>query len=589
MLEILARASVEGAVLAGGVLLVSRALPRIPAGVKAALWWCVAAKFVLALVWLEPVRLPLLPEAPAGTVVLTTGVERTVPFDSAVSSRSAAGQGSRGAVASSALSWTAALLSLWGLGLATFSVLTARRWRQTRAVVSRSIPADDDMQAAAERLTALLGIRRTPEVRLSTEVKSPLIAGVLRPVILVPMHRFRLLSPDQQRMALCHELAHLKRGDLWLGCVPAAAERIFFFHPLAHLAAREYVFWREAACDAAVLSALDAPPQSYGRLLLDLGVSRQPAALAAAGAAWSFSNLRRRIVMLDHPSTPSLRGRVLAFAAVALAVLAIAPVKIVARATPSADISVSAGLPAPVAASSAPAVSQPEPAAQQRPRVRQERPSKDDLQFVFLRDEHHTTMSGSTGDVQRARRLRKAGEPILWFRLEGKEYVVRDADVLNELERIWEPMARIGGEQGKVGEKQGAIGLRQGEIGEKQAQVGAEQGLIGARQGELGMRQGLLAMREGRRLTQEERADIAREREALEKEMRALEQQMAALGEKMRDLEQPMRDLGDDMSLLGTEMEVLGRKMEEASRKADVEMRALVQKAIASGAAEIVR
>ena len=107
-------------------------------------------------------------------------------------------------------------------------------------------------------------------------------------------------------MALCHELAHMKRGDVWLGCVPAAAERIFFFHPLAHLAAREYVFWREAACDAAVLAALDAAPQSYGRLLLDLGVSRQRATLAAAGAAWSFSNLRRIIVMLDHPSAPSL-------------------------------------------------------------------------------------------------------------------------------------------------------------------------------------------------------------------------------------------------------------------------------------------
>ena len=74
-------------------------------------------------------------------------------------------------------------------------------------------------------------------------------------------------------MAICHELVHLRRGDLWLGCVPALAERLFFFHPLAHVAAREDPLAREAACDAAVLRAMDATPQDYGRLLLALGVS----------------------------------------------------------------------------------------------------------------------------------------------------------------------------------------------------------------------------------------------------------------------------------------------------------------------------
>src|SRR3990170_3363684 len=102
------------------------------------------------------------------------------------------------------------------------------------------------------------------------------------------------------------ELAAHPRGDPALGCVPALAERIFFFHPLVRLAAREYAFWREAACDAAVLTALGTMPQAYGRLLLDLGVAQPPATLSAAGAAWSFSNLKRRIVMLNQPTTPSM-------------------------------------------------------------------------------------------------------------------------------------------------------------------------------------------------------------------------------------------------------------------------------------------
>jgi hypothetical protein len=59
------------------------------------------------------------------------------------------------------------------------------------------------------------------------------VTGLLRPVVLLPSHRFGTLTGREQQMVLCHELAHLERADLWFGCVPALAERVFFFHPLA--------------------------------------------------------------------------------------------------------------------------------------------------------------------------------------------------------------------------------------------------------------------------------------------------------------------------------------------------------------------
>ena len=33
-------------------------------------------------------------------------------------------------------------------------------------------------------------------------------------------------------MALAHELMHVRRRDVLLGCLPALAERLYFFHPL---------------------------------------------------------------------------------------------------------------------------------------------------------------------------------------------------------------------------------------------------------------------------------------------------------------------------------------------------------------------
>jgi beta-lactamase regulating signal transducer with metallopeptidase domain len=597
MLSLLLRASLEGAVLAAGVWLVCRALPRMSPGVRAFLWWCVAAKFVVALVWLRPVGVPVLPRATAdaiGTTAAATAAAPAPPRTAGAVSRPALPAPGSDAPR---IPWPAILVGVWALGVGISLLRTVHSWRRTRAVVARSLPADEALHAVVRDLSHRLGRRRTVGVRLSAEVESPLIVGVRRPVILVPAQGFAALSPDQQRMALCHELAHLKRGDMWLGCVPAAAERCFFFHPLARLAAREYAFWREAACDEAVLGTLGASPQSYGRMLLALGVSRPTATFSAAGAAWSFQNLKRRISMLDRTSSSSLRGRMLAAGAVAVALLAIAPIKAVAR---------SAAPAAPSRAQTAEAVPTLPPAVAARsgsPAARAESPpavtadaaetgeplSQEELQFVLFRDDQNTTMSGRSGDAERARLHRRPGEPLLWFRYGGQEYVVRDRGVLREVEELWEPVGRIGEEQGRIGAQQGEIGAEQGRIGAQLGEIGARQGRVGAQLGVIGARLGVLATREAAGLSASERRAVEREREELEAESRRLGEQMDALSREMDEADEPMDDRGGEMEELGRQMAVLGGRMEAAVERANAGMLTLVRRAIQSGAAVAVR
>ncbi|HEU0299072.1 MAG TPA: M56 family metallopeptidase [Longimicrobium sp.] len=596
MFSLLARASLEGAVLAAGVWLVCRALPRMSPGVRALLWWCVAAKFVVALVWLRPIGVPVLPRAAADAPSVTAGVAAAPPL----APPEAAGAAGRPASLPSPVSdapeipWTAILVGAWALGLGISLLRTLHGWRHTRAVVSRSLPADEELRAVLRELSRRLASRRTVDVRVSAEVESPVIVGVRRPVILVPATGFAALSADQQRMALCHELAHLERGDTWLGCVPAAAERCFFFHPLARLAAREYAFWREAACDEAVLTTLGASPQSYGRMLLALGVSRRTAAFSAAGAAWSFQNLKRRITMLDRVSSSSLRARALAVCAVAAAILAVAPIKAVARSAASAAPSRSqiaapgqtprVALPPAAATATAPAT----PAGPERAAETTKTRSQD-LEFVLLRADGNTVMSGSTDDIERARRHSRSGEPLLWFRYGGREYVVRDPGVLREVEELWEPVGRVGEEQGRLGARMGAIGQEQGRIGAQQGEIGARHGRIGAQMGVVGSRLGVLAAREAAgRISESERRAIDREREELDAEMRRLDGEMDALDEEMREFDEPMGDRDGEMEDLSREMEVLSGRMEAAVERANTGMRTLVRRAIESGAAVAV-
>jgi beta-lactamase regulating signal transducer with metallopeptidase domain len=594
MLSLLLRASIEGAVLAAGVWLVCRALPRMSPGVRAFLWWCVAAKFVVALVWLRPVGVPVLPRASADAPGITAEATAAPPQAARAETRLALPAPGSDAPR---IPWPAILVGVWALGVGISLLRTVHSWRRTRAVVARSLPADEALHAVVRELSRRLGRRRTVGVRLSAEVESPLIVGVRRPVILVPARGFAALSPDQRRMALCHELAHLKRGDMWLGCVPAAAERCFFFHPLARLAAREYAFWREAACDEAVLGTLGTSPQSYGRMLLALGVSRPAAAFSAAGAAWSFQNLKRRITMLDRTSSSSLRGRMLAAGAVAAALLAIAPIKAVARsAAPAAPSRAQATEamptlpPAAAARSGSPAARAESPPVVTADAAETEEPrSQEELQFVLFSDGENTTMSGRSGDAERARRHSRPGEPLLWFRYGGREYVVRDRGVLRQVEELWEPVGRIGEEQGRIGAQQGEIGAEQGRIGAKLGEIGARQGRVGAQLGVIGARLGVLATREAAGLSASERRAVEREREELEAESRRLGEQMDALSREMDEADEPMDDRGGEMEELGRQMEVLGGRMEAAVERANAGMLTLVRRAIQSGAAVAVR
>ncbi len=584
MLDTLARASLEGALLVAIVWTAARLLPNLSPATRTLLWWCAAAKFVVALVWVAPVNVPILPAAPQSTSVRTTGpgsnASTIAPQAIAPANASRTGSSARPV-------WRDLAAGLWVIGVVAATAAGWRRWRQAAAVKQRAQEAPAPVRRMTAQLAVRLGVRREPAVLVSPAVQTPLVAGLRRPAILVP-EAFLALPERQQRMVLCHELAHVKRGDLWFGCAPALAERVFFFHPLAHLAAREYGLWREAACDATVMRTLDASPREYGRLLLDLGISRPRVGLSAAGASWSFSSLKRRIAMLREPSNRPFTSRLIGAGAVALAVGAIVPLQLTAR-SPHPVTVIESGPPATAAPAAVPAPVAASERVETRGQGKADARDEDRPTYVLLHDDQHSTSSGTSGDMRRARSYQRSGEPLLWFRHDGREYIVRDPATLDEVEAVWKPVSELGGEMGKIGAKQGEIGAKQGAIGARQGLVGAEQGRIGAQQGALGSRQAVLAAREMGQPSEAQRAEIEKERSRIDTQMRELSAEMEKLGKKMEEVSQPMEALGREMEVYGREMEALGKKMEAESKKAERAMRELIERAVQTGTAQIAK
>ena len=59
----LVRASLHGAVAIAAVWMICRLFPRLPAALRCGLWWLACLKLLVALVWVEPIPLAVLPAA----------------------------------------------------------------------------------------------------------------------------------------------------------------------------------------------------------------------------------------------------------------------------------------------------------------------------------------------------------------------------------------------------------------------------------------------------------------------------------------------------------------------------------------------
>ena len=265
----LLQTTVQGSVAVLIVWVICRAIPRLPASAKCALWWVASAKLLISLAAIEPIGLPVVPPGlltstpevvsashdRAETLRVYCGAGPCARDDAKAGNVPAPAVTTRGDAPISRANPTRdvillAIVASWLLGAVAALSWLAARTRHARQIVAEALPASARLRSMAETLAAELGLRATPDIRVSNDVHSPQALGMFRTTVLLPEGRFDALTPAEQQMALCHELVHVKRGDLWLAWLPALAERICFFNPLAHVAAREYLLAREAACDA---------------------------------------------------------------------------------------------------------------------------------------------------------------------------------------------------------------------------------------------------------------------------------------------------------------------------------------------------
>jgi beta-lactamase regulating signal transducer with metallopeptidase domain len=243
----------------------------------------------------------------------------------------------------------------------------ARGWNGARVLVARS--RETIRHRAALANYSLRFKIKTPQLRESGEVSSPMILGVTRPVLLLP-EGFEQFTEEEIGAALCHELAHIKRRDYLVNAVCQLVALPVVWHPILHAVQQRIRMTREMVCDAMAAEEMESEI-GYAKCLLALAQSmlgtRGRTAHPEFLGLFSHNTLEERVMELVETTTVGMRARVARMTSGAAVMIASFVVAAAFHVTPTMAES-SAGAPLQVvqdapASQTPPAVPAPERSA----------------------------------------------------------------------------------------------------------------------------------------------------------------------------------------------------------------------------------
>ena len=158
---------------------------------------------------------------------------------------------------------------IWLCGSVGMVLLFLRQWIVCRRWLSNAAPLKDGrILTIFEQCVEQSGLRCWILALKSDDVPAPFLIGAIRPRLLLPRRFVESASNEDLQNVFLHELAHLKRYDVWTSWLMSFTLILHWFNPLLWLAVKTMNDDREQACDVMALTKLDRNRRKNYSLLL---------------------------------------------------------------------------------------------------------------------------------------------------------------------------------------------------------------------------------------------------------------------------------------------------------------------------------
>ena len=212
------------------------------------------------------------------------------------------------------------LVFFWSIGVFVMFVLLYRSAKQVKALHSSALPLQNEViNTLYIKCLNETNSKNTIPIYSTAFLKSPVLAGFLRPRIYLPIHLISdfnagTISATDLRYMLLHELQHYKHKDILVGYLINTANVFYWFNPLIGYFLKKIRQERELACDAAVLQLLkETEYTSYGNTLINfaetIALTPFPLTMGISGNAKQLKGRILNIASFRKPTfTQKIRG-----------------------------------------------------------------------------------------------------------------------------------------------------------------------------------------------------------------------------------------------------------------------------------------
>jgi ankyrin repeat protein/beta-lactamase regulating signal transducer with metallopeptidase domain len=203
--------------------------------------------------------------------------------------------------------WLPWAVGFWMLGVTVLSLrlllgyIGIQRWR--RCVE----PLPQELTQRIDRLAQKLGLPKSSRIFVCPAISEAAAVGYLRPMVLLPVAVLTRMDPAMIEAVVAHELAHIRRLDLWVNLAQRIVETLLFYHPAVWWLSNRLRVEREFCCDEMAVEAT-GERLTYASALETVQRGRLAAAQPALALALGQSRrptLSRVHHILGLPPAPS--------------------------------------------------------------------------------------------------------------------------------------------------------------------------------------------------------------------------------------------------------------------------------------------
>lgn len=163
-------------------------------------------------------------------------------------------------------------ICIWVFGMVVISIFFLKFYIHLYHIQKSALPLENErIKHIYEKCLEEMNIQKKIPVYTTIFFKTPILIGMIKPRIYLPMYLINDFDETQIRYIFLHELNHYLYKDCFINVLMNITRIIYWFNYFVFFALKEMSVEREIACDEATLNMLNEQEyKDYGQTLFDL-------------------------------------------------------------------------------------------------------------------------------------------------------------------------------------------------------------------------------------------------------------------------------------------------------------------------------